>query len=129
VQQAQGAVAALREKQADHAFTPKRRSREADAALARHSTEARRTLESLMQQVRRGEPQRSPDASTRPSCRVLQEPHNRQPVPAAGVCLRVSAQARSMLVVLAARLLGFPFLQCHCNLYKQMCCRRLPSTV
>jgi hypothetical protein len=45
-------VAALREKQADHAFTPKRRAREADAALTRHSTKARRTLESLLQQVR-----------------------------------------------------------------------------
>lgn len=44
-------MAALREKQADHAFTPKRRAREADAALARHATEARRTVEALLQQV------------------------------------------------------------------------------
>lgn len=46
-------MAALRERQADHEFTPKRRAREADAALTRHSTEARLVLEALLQQVRR----------------------------------------------------------------------------
>lgn len=50
-QQAQAAVAALREKQADRSFTPNRRAREADAGLARYATEARRTVESLLQQV------------------------------------------------------------------------------
>lgn len=44
-------MAAVRERQAEHATGSGRRGREADAALARHVTETRRSLEALLQEV------------------------------------------------------------------------------
>ena len=48
-------VAGFRERQEAHIRGGGRRGREADAALARHTTEAQRSLDALLQEVRHNE--------------------------------------------------------------------------